>query len=739
MIAYGAKGKLWKVPAEAGTPSVIGELPSGLWDDDAGGAWMPDGTIVYSNGNAGLFQVSAQGGDSVEVLKPDPKKELHFHAASALPGGRGVVYVVHRSGEGTGNNTIGVWSGGKAHYVLEAAGQAVDDAVYSPSGHLLYERSPANAGVWALPFSLADLKATGESFLVSPGTRAPSVASDGTLVVLPPRRQRPVSLVWVDRQGKVVSRIGEPALRRSGAISPDGNRVATSERIDGKADIWIYDVDGGTRRRLTNDGEAGDPEWVGDGHSVVYDSFDTVRRSGSVLKRVLADGSGRVEEIGPGGGGVVSRDGQLFYIVSDQQGWHLWYRSLTDGKEKPAPFLPQAFYNLRPAPSPDGRFVAYEASSGPTNAEIYLRRFPASEGVWQVSTSGGMSPRWSADGRLFFAKGPEIYEASVTADPDVRVSAPTLVFKRTAPSGGGVPSAFDVAPDGKHFLVYELAGETADDRMTVTLNWFAELRAAGGGTTGGADESRRGNEARALRDPRAHRRRRDGRGVQGAGYAPRAYGRGQGASASPVGESGAAPALRARGQDDLADFPPAHLRPLRRQPRGRDRVPRHGIPRGRDAGRPAGQGAAAGRAAAALRHRDRRRARQGPPPGDRPPGPEAGQRDADEVGREAARLRPREVPGGGARRVVGRVAARDRDAGEPAADRARHGPRHVPVHGARAARGQGRRRAERHLRVRRRPLRDGDGQEGVLGLEPGLAHRRDPARRSAGDLGRSRR
>ena len=89
----------------------------------------------------------------------------------------------------------------------------------------------------------------------------------------------------------------------------------------------------------------------------------------------------------------------------------------------------------------------------------------------------------------------------------------------------------------------------------------------------------------------------------------------------------------------------------------------------------------------------------------------------------------------GARRSSERLAPRDRDAGEPAADRARHGARHVPVHGARAARGQGGRRAQRHLRLRRRALRDGDGQEGLLGHEPGVADRRDPAGRSAGDLG----
>ena len=65
--------------------------------------------------------------------------------------------------------------------------------------------------------------------------------------------------------------------------------------------------------------------------------------------------------------------------------------------------------------------------------------------------------------------------------------------------------------------------------------------------------------------------------------------------------------------------------------------------------RAAGQGRVALRTAPALRHRDRRRPGQGAPARNRAPGLEARQRDADEDGREAPRLRPREVPDGGAR------------------------------------------------------------------------------------------
>ena len=118
------------------------------------------------------------------------------------------------------------------------------------------------------------------------------------------------------------------------------------------------------------------------------------------------------------------------------------------------------------------------------------------------------------------------------------------------------------------------------------------------------------------------------------------------------------------------------------------------------------------------RHRDRRRARHGAPQRHRPSRSEARQHHADEVGREAARLRPRQARRRRQRRL-GRDEPRRGRTRRPAADRAGHDPRHVPVHGARAARGPGGRRAQRHLRVRRGALRDGDGPEGVRGQEPG--------------------
>ena len=70
------------------------------------------------------------------------------------------------------------------------------------------------------------------------------------------------------------------------------------------------------------------------------------------------------------------------------------------------------------------------------------------------------------------------------------------------------------------------------------------------------------------------------------------------------------------------------------------------------------EGCAAARADAAVRRRDRRRAGQGAPAGDRAPGSEARQRDADEVGREAPRLRAGQGDGAGGGEGEPDVAAR---------------------------------------------------------------------------------
>jgi Tol biopolymer transport system component len=277
------------------------------------------------------------------------------------------------------------------------------------------------------------------------------------------------------RDGSVLSRIDEPRFRQAaGVISPDGNRVAVAEPAEGGADLWLYDLRRGARSRLTTNDQAVTPTWMPDGRSLLYEGR-AASGQGFAIKRVAADGSGRVEEIGPGRYAAVSPDGTfVFCSLPDADGMRLWYRPLADAKAEARRFVDQAFYFIAAAPSPDGQFVAYQAEAGMDRSEVYLRRFPPGEGVWQVSSNGGTSPRWSRDGRLFFAQSGDIFEVSITTEPEVQLDAPKRLFTRTSP-GGGVPAGFDVSPDGTRFLIYEPAGDTTQEALVVVQHWFVEF------------------------------------------------------------------------------------------------------------------------------------------------------------------------------------------------------------------------------------------------------------------------
>ena len=178
-------------------------------------------------------------------------------------------------------------------------------------------------------------------------------------------------------------------------------------------------------------------------------------------------------------------------------------------------------------------------------------------------------------------------------------------------------------------------------------------------------------------------------------------------------------------RNDLAALASAHLRDLRRRAGRRDRVSRDGVHRRPDARGPPRQGPARPRPDAAVRRGDRGRARSRAPSGDRPPGPEARQRHADDLRDQAPRFRPRE---GLLSDHASGKSDRTAHAGEP--DRGGNDPRNAPVHGAGAARGQRSRRADRHLRAGRGALRNGHRQEAIFRNESGVAHRSDPAHRA---------
>ena len=135
--------------------------------------------------------------------------------------------------------------------------------------------------------------------------------------------------------------------------------------------------------------------------------------------------------------------------------------------------------------SPDGRWVAY-ASNESGRYEIYIRPFPGPGGKWQVSTGGGIYPRWRRDGKELFYVAPDnrMMAAPIQVAADGRTlspGAPVALFASRLTTGntgiGGFASRaqYAVAPDGR-FLLNVSADDAAASPITIVQNWTALLK-----------------------------------------------------------------------------------------------------------------------------------------------------------------------------------------------------------------------------------------------------------------------
>jgi len=470
-VGYMRHGQLWKSSVRGGASVIckMGQQETAV----AGAGWGQDGKVIFATGSAGVYEVSAQGGDPRSVLEPDKEAgEEDFHDAALLPDGRAVVFVIHGK---KGPDTIALFGGGLRKVLLHQEAERFFGPVYSATGHILYQRAKTTPGIWALPFSLAKLEVTGEPFLVVPNAYRASLSSDGMLVYVPGNPSIEVRIAWADRQGKILGTIGQPQVDMfAPALSPDGARVVVSAQEGEGRDLWIHDVARGTKTRFTfsPDDEIG-PRWSPDGRDIAFNIL------GWRWAIKPADGVGPTREMGEGGGVHYTPDGKGVVLVrpgkETKTQRDLWYVPL-DGESEPKILLRTPADERNPALSPDGRYLAY-ASDESGHDEVYLTRFPSGEGKWQVSVDGGRGPRWNPNGReLFFASTNALFFADVQTEPDLVLGTPKKLFDGDR-IGIHVWRGYDVAGDGERLVVVQSENQNqTTPTITVVENWFTEFK-----------------------------------------------------------------------------------------------------------------------------------------------------------------------------------------------------------------------------------------------------------------------
>src|SRR5262249_45018951 len=153
-----------------------------------------------------------------------------------------------------------------------------------------------------------------------------------------------------------------------------------------------------------------------------------------------------------------SRDGRflMFMVDSPKTGPDLWVLPMTGtGDRKPFPVLDTRFAELEGVFSPNGRWISY-ASDESGHQEIYVRTFPEADGKWEVSSAGGVAPRWSPDGKELFyvARDGRLMAVPIRVEPDgktIKPGEPLPLFQTSLSRTAGAYSRpnYCVAPDGR--------------------------------------------------------------------------------------------------------------------------------------------------------------------------------------------------------------------------------------------------------------------------------------------------
>jgi hypothetical protein len=354
-----------------------------------------------------------------------------------------------------------------------------DRGIYAEPGYIVYA---SDFMLMARAFDAKSFELRGDPFPVvqalelrAYNTVHYSCSRTGAIAYVTPRVAYS-ELVWVDRAGVELGRIGSPATYRELRISPDGSRVAFSGGDASNQDqrIWVYDLRRGVRTRITfaPDQEEFWPVWFPDGRTIAYTAHVSGRYR---IETIAADGGGEpmAVDLGPETAAPddVTSEGKLLYTSWASARSNVSLLEL-DAPQQRAEYIATRFNDRGPRLSPDGRWLAYTSDeSGRT--EVYVERFPGHGGKWQVSPDGGSQPCWSRDGtELFYVHGDsELMAVSVNGRETFEVGMPKRLFERQLALDGIVRNRYDVTPDGKRFLLNVPAEGGMQRTIGVILGW----------------------------------------------------------------------------------------------------------------------------------------------------------------------------------------------------------------------------------------------------------------------------
>ncbi len=488
-IAYDAGGALKKIDVSGGLAQTICDLRQPA----VGGTWNREGVILFGNIVGGIMRVPDAGGVPSEVTAVDTSRGEDAHLTPVfLPDGRHFLYLrvsrnnVEQTGLFVGSLDRQPGEQDSRRLLAATASPVYSRGLSGAAGKLLFLR---DGNLMAQSFDESRLELTGTPILVAErvhaflDTATVSASNNGVLVYKSASQNS--QLTWMDRAGRVLGRVSEPALYDAVSLSPDGSRAVvlrTNPQVTSTAGLWLVDLATNRSSRFTSTVATQGAVWSPDASRIAFVSGNAE----TLLMQKPADGSGQEELLFQSEDRAApaswSKDGRflLYVVVNAKTNSDLWMLAV-DGSSKPVPFLRSDAAEGQAQFSPDRQaspsLVAF-TSNETGRDEIHLRTFPDAQNRVIVSNGGGHSPRWRADGKeLFYIAEDGMVTSAAILDRPLRIGAVTPLFR--APRGFAIRDAtgrrgsapWDVRPDGQGFLMAApLEGELAT-QFTVVLNW----------------------------------------------------------------------------------------------------------------------------------------------------------------------------------------------------------------------------------------------------------------------------
>jgi hypothetical protein len=485
-LAFFADGQLLRLPLDGTSPRVVCEAANPL-----GGTWNEEDVILFGQTGKGLHRVDASGGTPVEMTTVRADEEEHAWPVF-LPDDDHFLFLADATTVEAHRLMLGRLSSAETTILRTGVRSSLG---YDPRAGVLFGD---RGQLLAFPLDLRGRKLVGGGVLVADrftpvGSNHPApftVSRNGILALQ--RASRGIQMLKVDQNGELLRQFGDLTQFANPAVSPDGRRalVEIAEGTDEQF-VWLIDLDRGVQTPVSQqDARSDSGTWSADGGTIYFDSDFDPDRIWVAYKRA-ADGGGQPQRVGAPDGARetsvldTSPDGKwllVFSILEERNADLFLGRLESDG-------LVSEWINWTETPrasenfgafSPDGQFITY-ASDESGKPEVYLAPVEGGQTAkrWQLSTGGGVEPRFTPDGRSIFYRSlrDRVTSVSVTFDDASAVSlgSPEARFEGREPEISYYRNSFDFFPDGS-LLVLRTAEDEYGGTIHLRTAWWPENR-----------------------------------------------------------------------------------------------------------------------------------------------------------------------------------------------------------------------------------------------------------------------